>query len=102
MLTHADVCWPPSSVDPNLQSIPSAGEGNVLRQAFVAPPGHVLLSADYSQIELRLLAHMAQVPALQLAFANKVDVHRLTASQVFKAVLRLCLKGCVKALLRLC
>ncbi len=76
-----------SSVDPNLQSIPFAGEGNALRQAFVAPPGHVLLSADYSQIELRLLAHMAQVPALQHAFANKVDVHRLTASQVFKALL---------------
>ena len=72
-----------SSVDPNLQNIPTMGEGNALRETFVAPRGHVLLSADYSQIELRLLAHMAQVPALQEAFANNVDVHRLTASQVF-------------------
>ena len=72
-----------SSVDPNLQNIPTAGEGHLLREAFVASPGHVLVSADYSQIELRLLAHMAQVPALQEAFANNVDVHRLTANQVF-------------------
>jgi len=72
-----------SSVDPNLQNVPTMGEGNALRETFIAPRGHVLLSADYSQIELRLLAHMAQVPALQEAFANNVDVHRLTASQVF-------------------
>jgi DNA polymerase I len=72
-----------SSVDPNLQNIPTAGEGHALREAFVASRGHVLVSADYSQIELRLLAHMAQVPALQEAFANNVDVHRLTANQVF-------------------
>ena len=72
-----------SSADPNLQNIPTSGEGGALRDVFVAPTGCVLLSADYSQIELRLLAHMAQVPALQSAFANEVDVHRLTASQVF-------------------
>ena len=72
-----------SSADPNLQNIPTAGEGEALRRALIAPAGHVLLSADYSQIELRLLAHMASVGALQEAFANDVDVHRLTASQVF-------------------
>ena len=87
-----------SSVDPNLQNIPTSGVGQALREAFVAPPGHVLLSADYSQIELRLLAHMAKVPALQEAFANKVDVHRLTASQVWCYLfssLTSCLTSCL-------
>uniref|UniRef100_A0A7S0HFB4 DNA-directed DNA polymerase n=1 Tax=Hanusia phi TaxID=3032 RepID=A0A7S0HFB4_9CRYP len=72
-----------SSVDPNLQNIPNTGEGKTLRDAFVAAPGWTLLSADYSQIELRLLAHMAEVDTLREAFHNNIDVHRLTASQVF-------------------
>ncbi|WP_114377669.1 DNA polymerase I [Elioraea thermophila] len=73
-----------SSTDPNLQNIPvRTEEGRRIRRAFVAAPGHVLLSADYSQIELRLLAHVAEVPALVEAFARGEDIHARTASEVF-------------------
>jgi DNA polymerase I len=76
-----------SSNDPNLQNIPIRTEiGRRIRKAFVAEPGHVLLSADYSQVELRLAAHMADVPALKLAFANNEDIHSLTAQQLFGEV----------------
>ena len=73
-----------SSRDPNLQNIPVRGElGGQVRQAFVAPRGRVFLSADYSQMELRLLAHFSQDPALLKAFLEKVDIHRQTAGVVF-------------------
>ncbi len=73
-----------SSNDPNLQNIPiRTEEGRKIRRAFVAMPGHVLLSADYSQIELRLLAHVAEIGALNDAFRDGLDIHALTASQVF-------------------
>jgi DNA polymerase-1 len=73
-----------SSNDPNLQNIPiRTEEGGRIRRAFVAEPGHVLVSADYSQIELRLLAHCADVPALSEAFATGQDIHARTASEVF-------------------
>ncbi|WP_291296729.1 DNA polymerase I [Elioraea sp.] len=73
-----------SSTDPNLQNIPvRTEEGRRIRRAFIAEPGHVLLSADYSQIELRLLAHVADVPALSDAFRNGEDIHARTASEVF-------------------
>ena len=73
-----------SSNDPNLQNIPiRTEEGGRIRQAFVAAPGHLLVSADYSQIELRLLAHVADVPALSEAFAAGQDIHSRTASEVF-------------------
>ncbi|MGA7263299.1 MAG: DNA polymerase I, partial [Stellaceae bacterium] len=73
-----------SSNNPNLQNIPiRTEEGRRIRHAFVAEPGHLLLSADYSQIELRLAAHVADVPELEQAFRDGVDIHALTASQVF-------------------
>jgi DNA polymerase I len=73
-----------SSTEPNLQNIPiRTEEGRKIRRAFVAEPGHVLLSADYSQIELRLAAHMADVPTLKEAFRAGADIHALTASEVF-------------------
>ena len=73
-----------SSNDPNLQNIPiRTEEGRRIRRAFVAAPGHVLLSADYSQIELRILAHVAAVESLKEAFREGIDIHALTASQVF-------------------
>jgi DNA polymerase-1 len=77
-----------SSNDPNLQNIPvRTEEGRKIRRAFVAEPGHVLLSADYSQIELRLAAHVADIPALKEAFLAGHDIHAATASEVFNVPL---------------
>jgi DNA polymerase-1 len=73
-----------SSTNPNLQNIPIRTElGREIRAAFIAEPGHVLLAADYSQIELRLLAHFSEDPLLVEAFRRGDDIHSLTASQVF-------------------
>jgi DNA polymerase-1 len=73
-----------SSSDPNLQNIPiRTAEGRRIRQAFVAPQGYKLLAADYSQIELRIMAHLAKDEGLLHAFRNDLDVHRATAAEVF-------------------
>ena len=73
-----------ASNDPNLQNIPiRTPEGRRVREAFIAPPGHAILSADYSQIELRIMAHISEDPGLLKAFAEGMDVHRATASEVF-------------------
>lgn len=74
-----------SSADPNLQNIPiRRPEGRRIRQAFVAPPGHVLMAADYSQIELRIMAHLSADEGLLAAFAEDRDVHQATAAEVFE------------------
>ena len=73
-----------SSNDPNLQNIPiRTPEGRKVREAFVAAPGHVIASADYSQIELRIMAHISEDPALLKAFHDGMDVHKATAAEVF-------------------
>jgi DNA polymerase-1 len=73
-----------ASTDPNLQNIPvRTAEGRRIREAFIAPPGHVLVSADYSQIELRIMAHLSHDPALVAAFHEGADIHRATAAEIF-------------------
>ena len=77
-----------SSQDPNLQNIPiRTPEGRRIRQAFIAPEGHVLLAADYSQIELRIMAHLSGDEGLLKAFASDQDIHQATASEVFSTPL---------------
>lgn len=74
-----------SSTNPNLQNIPIKGDlGGEMRKAFIAPPGKVLLAADYSQVELRILAHISQDPDLKKAFQDKLDIHAATAAKIFK------------------
>ena len=73
-----------SSTEPNLQNIPvRTAEGRRIRQAFIAPPGHVILAADYSQIELRIMAHLSGDAGLLAAFAEDRDIHQATAAEVF-------------------
>jgi DNA polymerase-1 len=77
-----------SSTDPNLQNIPvRRAEGRRIRQAFIAPPGYVLLAADYSQIELRIMAHLSGDRGLLDAFAEERDVHQATAAEIFEVPL---------------
>jgi DNA polymerase-1 len=77
-----------SSNDPNLQNIPiRTAEGRRVREAFIAPPAHLIASADYSQIELRIMAHISADPGLLAAFEQGLDVHRATAAEVFNVAL---------------
>ena len=77
-----------SSSEPNLQNIPiRTEEGRSIRKAFIAPPGHVLLTADYSQIELRIMAHLSNDPGLLYAFSKGLDIHTATASEIFSVPL---------------
>jgi DNA polymerase-1 len=77
-----------SSSDPNLQNIPARSEeGRLIRTAFIAPPGKLILAADYSQIELRIMAHLSQDDNLLKAFANGWDIHAATASEIFQTPL---------------
>ncbi|MFE3837436.1 DNA polymerase I [Pseudogemmobacter sonorensis] len=77
-----------ASTDPNLQNIPvRTEEGRRIREAFVARPGRVLVSLDYSQIELRILAHVAAIPSLKQAFRDGLDIHAMTASEMFSVPL---------------
>ena len=77
-----------SSTDPNLQNIPiRTAEGRRVRQAFVCEPGYKLVAADYSQVELRIMAHLSQDKGLLTAFSNAADVHRTTAAEVFNLAL---------------
>ncbi len=77
-----------SSSEPNLQNIPiRTPEGRRIRQAFIAPPGRIMLAADYSQIELRIMAHLSDDSGLKQAFAEGLDVHRATAAEVFGVAL---------------
>ena len=77
-----------SSLEPNLQNIPiRRSEGRRIRRAFIAPPGHLLLAADYSQIELRIMAHLSGDESLRAAFAADRDVHQATAAEVFEVEL---------------
>ena len=73
-----------ASIEPNLQNIPvRTTDGRRIREAFIAPPGHALISADYSQVELRIMAHLSEDPALLKAFHEGDDIHRVTAGEIF-------------------
>ena len=78
-----------ASTEPNIQNIPVRNEmGRKIRTAFVAEPGRLLISADYSQIELRILAHVAEIPQLRKAFEEGIDIHAMTASEMFNVPLK--------------
>ncbi len=77
-----------SSINPNMQNIPIRGQlGGEIRKVFIAPKGRVLLGADYSQIELRIMAHLSDDPGLKKAFSENIDIHTLTAAKIFKVPL---------------
>lgn len=82
--TDEEVLSELASSDPNLQNIPvRTAEGRRIRAAFIAPPGSHIVSADYSQIELRIMAHLSEDARLLEAFAQGEDVHRATAAEIF-------------------